>query len=213
MIEKFKIFLLNYKIFGGRRWYQYFDFGNGISNRKYIDERAVYRTESFVKFLKNIEWDSDEEIVDVGCNAGRYCYEMSNNVRKATGIEFSRRFVRQAKFLRYLYEKKGLDLKNVKIVYGDVMKNLELFDNATTVILSKVLYHKNLNGAGEKILEGLSSNGVNRIIIQGHTTQGNMGEDKYIQDLLQKYNYSTQSIDQHEEYPIAIAIRKQPKEA
>ena len=47
MIKKFKIFLLNYKIFGGRRWYQYFNFGNGISNRKYIDEKMWIKNHQF----------------------------------------------------------------------------------------------------------------------------------------------------------------------
>ena len=31
-LDKLRVFLLNRKLFGGRRWYQYFDFGGGIDN-------------------------------------------------------------------------------------------------------------------------------------------------------------------------------------
>jgi hypothetical protein len=205
---KLKIQLLNSKLFGGRRWYQYFDFGYGYENLKFVGANGKYRTESFVRCLHSMEWSPDEKVVDVGSNAGRYCYEISKYVRKVVGIEYSKAFCRHANYLRKLYVKNGSNLDNVEILNCDIANSLEVFEGANTVFLSKVLYHKNLKGIGEEILKYISKNKVNRIFIQGHTTQGLMGEDKYVSELLVKYRYKSFSYDNHSEYPITIAYLK-----
>ena len=203
----FKIKILNYKIFGGRRWYQYFDFGDGLNNFKYVGERGKYRTQSFVEFINNLQWGLREKVVDVGCNAGTYCYEISKKVDCVVGVELSKAFYKQSVYLRNLYLENGYDLSNVKIENADITKRFSVFDGATTVFLSKVLYHKNLNGLGEEILKYISSRKVGRIIVQGHTTQGELGEDVFIASILKSYGYKVQHIDNHDEYPILVAIK------
>lgn len=202
-----KIKILNYKVFGGRRWYQYFDFGEGVNNFKYVGERGKYRTQSFVEFIDNLQWGSSEKVVDVGCNAGRYCYEISKKVDSVVGVELSKAFYKQSLYLKDLYLENGYDLSNVKIENADITKRFSIFDGATTVFLSKVLYHKSLNGLGEEILKYISSRKVGRIIVQGHTTQGELGEDMFIASILEGYGYKVQHIDNHDEYPILVAIK------
>ena len=202
---KLKIHLLNSKLFGGRRWYQYFDFGGGYDNHKFVGERGKYRTESFINCLHSMKWSADEKVVDVGCNAGRYCFEISKYVKKVVGVEYSRAFCEHANYLRELYQRNGSSLNNVEILNDNIANILEVFEDANTVLLSKVLYHKSLNGLGEEILKEIAKNKIARIIIQGHTTQGSMGEDQYVSELLVKYGYKPLSYDHHSEYPITIA--------
>lgn len=207
-LDKCKISLLNKKVFGGRRWYQYFNFGDGVDNRRYVGERGVYRTKSYIDFLNSLEFSKDETVLDIGCNAGLFCYELSGKVSKVIGVEISKGFVKQSNFLRRKLLKQGRDLSNVDIRCEDITKNLDLFTDVNTVLMSKVIYHKNMHGLGEKVLKAISDAGVSRILVQGHVTQGAMGEDAHIQDLLVSYGYVTSSIDQHEEYPIAVAVRE-----
>lgn len=202
---KLKIKLLNYKIFGGRRWYQYFNFGEDKNNYKYVGDRGKYRTESFVSFIHQLDWNKNDKIVDVGCNAGRYCFEVSKYVKRVVGVEFSSSFCKQAEYLRSLYDQNGYDLSNVEIINDDITKRYDVFDEATTVFMSKVLYHKNLNGLGEEILRILSEKKVKRIIVQGHTTQGEMGEDEHIVKMLETLGYESKYIDKHKEYPLTIS--------
>lgn len=206
-MDRLRIFLLNKKIFGGRRWYQYFDFGHGLNNKKYVGDRGVYRTKSYLEFLKSVNFEKDEKVLDIGCNAGLFCYELSGRVGEVIGIEISKEFVRQAKFLREMLVKRGKDLSNVYICCQDITNDLSVFQGVSTVLMSKVIYHKNMHGLGEKVLQAVADAGVRRVIVQGHVTQGAMGEDIHIQNLLSSHGYVTSSIDHHEEYPLSVAVR------
>ena len=49
--------------------------------------------------------------------------------------------------------------------------------------------------------------GLRAIIMQGHTTQGEYGEMKYMKGILEKYNFVESYRVDHDEYPILVGLR------
>lgn len=192
---------------GGRKWYQYVDFGNGQTTEPYSGGRAKHRTESFVGFLESFDIRSDDAVIDIGCNAGLFTLIAAQRCADAIGVEIDRAFCAQAEFLKTYYESLGKRVDNVHFYCTDLMQRLELLSDRTAVIASKVLYHKHLGDGLYRLMEAIRRAPIRHILLQGHTTQGTMGKDDGMRQLMADYGFDYRIVEAVDEYPIALASR------
>ena len=88
------------------------------------------------------------------------------------------------------------------------MDNLQLIEDRTIVLASKVLYHKYLGDAVYDLMQAIKDSPVRAILLQGHTTQGEKGQNEGMAKMMNDYGFTYEIINDVEEYPIAIAYRK-----
>ena len=99
---------------GGRKWYQYFDFGNNIDNLSLCGGKAELRTKTFVEFLNNFDFKPDDKVLDIGSNAGLFTLICGEKCSDAIGVEIDEAFHKQALFLKKFWEENNRNTKNAK---------------------------------------------------------------------------------------------------
>ena len=96
----------------GRKWYQYIDFGNGLTTEKKSAGDAYLRTTSFLSFLQNTDLiKADDVVLDIGCNAGLFSLVAATRCKHVYGMEVDARFARQAEFLKKWWEGDSLECR------------------------------------------------------------------------------------------------------
>ena len=204
----FHLWRLGNKWTGGRSWYQYIDFGGGITTEAWSHGKAKLRTESFLAFLQGSDYlRSDDIVVDIGCNAGLFSLIAAQKCAQVHGVEIDLRFIRQAEFVKSYWDSIGRRVDNVKFLLCDITQKLDLFSKATVVFASKVLYHKNIGDRFRQLMDAIQNSPVRLILVQGHTTQGEKGQDEGMRILMSKYSFDYQMVENVPEYPIGIAKR------
>jgi hypothetical protein len=204
---KNKIWRLGMGWFGGRRWYQYIEFSSKINTKNSVKERGIIRTNNFLKFIDNYEFLSEDRILDIGSNAGLFCLKVSEKVTDVIGVELDSAFHKQAIFVKKYFTNENKKYDNVKLMNLDLTNNLEIIDDRTLIFASKVLYHKNLGDKLYDLMERIQKSQVHTIIMQGHTTQGEIGQNKGMKNLMKEYGFFFETVIEHYEYPVAIAKR------
>ena len=201
--------MLNYRIFGGRRWYQHIEFSDQVSTRRFCGPKGVERTGSFLDWLGTSELLSPEDVVlDLGSNAGFLSVAMAEKVRRVVGIELDRGFYRQSKFVLSYLKNRSPNVDKVEVHRGDVTRNLHLLENVTVVLASKFLYHKNFSEEIHEFMSAVQSSAVRLFVVQGHTVQGDLGGDSGAAELLRQYGFSyREETSSSSEYPIGVAER------
>ena len=206
MLTKLRSKLLGSRI-GGRKWYQSVELVDGASSTTTTThERAQRRTNSFSRWIPKIVEPTDH-VVDLGCNAGLFCCEAAQICDSVVGVEIDKDFVAQARLLLENWKKRGKKVDNVEIVHGDVTEDLSLLKDTTLLFASKVLYHKGLGDRLHVLMEGIRQSKIDRILAQGHTTQGELGSYEGMERLFAKYGFSTEMLEDVFEYPIVLARR------
>mgnify|MGYP003706632497 CR=1 FL=1 len=188
-----------------RPWYQYFTLPNGLSNYRYVGERGKLRTELMTKAINHANLDENDIVLDVGSNAGVYGFNLYSKVNQYIGVELDHKFYRQAIFLLNQF-KQYCTVDNILFLNEDILDSTFSI-KPTTLILSKVIYHNDIKNNQNKLLNKLISSSVNKLIIQGHTTQGEKGSHDYIRNIVVDYGFEIVYEDNHYEYPSIIAVR------
>lgn len=202
-----KIFALGSPWLGGRKWYQHIRFPEGVTNFRYTGERGKLRTALFVEFLESFELKPEDRVLDIGSNAGLFCLRVSSRVQSATGIEFDPGFYKQALFVKKVLSRPDQDYSNVTFIQGSILDHLDLVQSSTILFASKVLYHKNLGSGVNQLLSSVRSSNVHTILLQGHTTQGELGQKGGMTQLMESIGFDLQTVFPHPEYPVAVARR------
>jgi len=210
MNEKFiqkKVKKLASKFWGGRPWYQCIDFTENVSSEKFtIGNKARLRTESFSKSFPQFI-NTNDRILDIGCNAGLFTLEAAQICNYAVGLEIDNAFYKQAIFVKQYFDFQGKRTDNVEILKQNILKKLDIFSDITVVFASKVLYHKNIGDGVFEIMDAIVNSPVRLILAQGHTTQGERGQNEGMGVIFNKYGFSSKVIVDVPEYPIVIGER------
>lgn len=209
LLTRMKAKMLGSKLWG-RKWYQTVNLGEGISTHDLAGggiDRATLRTESFQKWVTKVVKPADS-IVDVGCNAGLFTLEAAQICNRAVGVEYDKDFVNQAAFLKRAWDKQGKSVGNVEFIHGSIADHLAVIQEATVLFASKVLYHKNLGEDLFRLMEAVQASKIDRILAQGHVTQGTLGSIAGMTQLFKDYGFSTEVLEEIDEYPILLATRQ-----
>ena len=204
----FQVWRLSAPRVGGRKWYQYLDFGDGLTTARWSAGDQQLRTTSFLSFLHNQDLlTADDVIVDIGCNAGLFSLVAAQKCKQVYGIEIDKPFWRQAQFLKGRWKAAGNRVDNVTFLHGDIMAHLGLISQTTVVFASKVLYHVLLGDGVFRLMEAIEQGPVRLIIMQGHTVRGEHGQDEGMRDLVMNHGFQYRLAEDVPEFPIAIATR------
>lgn len=209
ILLRLKLLQLGVPLLGGRRWYQYIDFGGGVTTKRMAGPRAVKRTESFLRLIADKSlFSSSDRVLDIGSNAGLFSLEMGQTCADVVGVEIDLGFYSQAVFLKEMYRQRGKKVDNVRFIHGDLLNHLDVIKDRTIIIASKVLYHPKLGNTVQAIMEATRGSSVHTVLIQGHTTQGQLGGHDGVGELMAKYGFELSPVDHDDEYPIAVARKK-----
>ena len=204
----FQLWRLSKSWMGGRRWYQYIDFGSGLTTASWSAGDTKLRTTSFLSFLNGQDLlMQDDVVVDIGCNAGLFSLVAAQTCKRVYGVEIDKPFWRQAQFVKKRWKTAGNRVNNVTFMRGDIMAHLGLLSQATVVFASKVLYHVLLGERVLKLMEAIEMGPVRLIIMQGHTVRGGHGQDEGMRALVTKHGFQYRLAEDVPEFPIAIASR------
>ena len=206
---EFQVWRLGTSWLGGRKWYQYIDFGDGLTTAPWSKGESQLRTSSFLSFLQSKDLlSSDDVVVDIGCNAGLFSLVAAQRCRQVYGVEIDRRFLRHAKFVKGWWKGQGKRVDNVTFLEGSITAHLDLVSQATVVYASKVLYHALLEEGLERLMDAIEKGRARLIIMQGHTPRGEHGQDEGMRNLATRYGFDYRLVADIREYPIAIATRQ-----
>jgi SAM-dependent methyltransferase len=209
LLLRWKLLQLGVPLLGGRRWYQYIDFGDGVTTKRMAGPRAVKRTESFLRLIADKSlFSASDRVLDIGSNAGLFSLEMAQTCADVVGVEIDLGFYSQAVFLKEMYRKRGKRVDNVRFIHGDLLNHLDVIKDRTIIIASKVLYHPKLGNTVQAIMDATRGSPVHTVLIQGHTTQGQLGGHDGVGELMAKYGFELSPVDHDDEYPIAVARKK-----
>ena len=203
--DKLKMLWLHLKPFN-RPWYQYFETPDGFNNYRFVRDRGQLRTALMMDALEQLEFEKTDVVVDVGSNAGRFGIALSSKVKRSYGIELDKKFHRHALFLKEIFSRYQ-DLTNHVLINGDINANASVVKESTVTILGKVIYHKNLENKQSELLDTIFHSKLRIAVLQGHTTQGDFGEEEFMEKLLEQYGFTVKLRIPHHEYPILIGER------
>ena len=215
---RFRLWQLSIRWLGGGQWYQYVEFGNGLTNSRSSlgnrqNEKQYVRTESFLAYLESEDlFTTDDVIVDIGSNAGLFSLVAAQRCKQVWGVEIDKPSLRQAKFLKAHWKATGKRVDNVIFLHGDIMDHLNLLSQATVVFASKVLYHALLGDGVFKLMKAIEQSPVRLIVMQGHSglttpRHGQYGEDEGMRDLVMKHGFDYRLVVDVPKFPISIARR------
>lgn len=208
-ILKAQLWLLSKRFFGGRKWYQFFDFGNGVDNSKYAGVQARERTQSFTDWVDTASlFKEDDRVLDLGSNAGVISIAIATKVGRVTGVEIDKRFCRQARFLQLTLNRRGQFPSNVSLLEGDVLKMTNLVSDSDVIVASKFLYHPNFNRGFDDFFSAIKSSNVRALVVQGHTIYEDFGKEEDVARHLAKLGFTYHSqVGGTDDYPIGVAVR------
>mgnify|MGYP001217770055 FL=1 len=215
---RFRLWQLSIRRLGGCQWYQYLEFGNGLTNSWWSsgsqqNEKQRVRTESFLAFLESEDlFTTDDVIVDIGSNAGLFSLVAAQRCKQVWGVEVDKPSLRQAKFLKGYWKSTGKRVDNVIFLHGNIMDHLDLLSQATVIFASKVLHHALIGDRVFKLMEAIEQSPVRLIVMQGHSglthlRLGEYGEDEGMRDLVMKHGFDYRLVADVPKFPIAIANR------
>jgi SAM-dependent methyltransferase len=190
----------------GRRWYQRIDLGGGALATARRDVRAQRRTESFLRWLPRVVQPEDR-VVDIGCNAGLFSFAAGEICQSVVGVELDKHFIAHARLVQETWRKEHGASHKVEIVEGDIVANLHVFWNCSLVLASKVLYHKWLGEGLRPLMKAIADSPADRILAQGHTTQGELGTAAGMIRLFAEHGFRGELVEDVPEYPIVLARR------
>jgi SAM-dependent methyltransferase len=210
LVLKLKLWALNQKLLGGRKWYQYVEFTEEISTARYVGRRGIERTKSFTEwFLRSDLVDGNDVVLDLGCNAAWLSVVLAEKARNVKGVEIDPAFAKQARFVLDFFKSSMESTKRVTFFEADINKRLDLLDDVTVLLASKFLYHRNFSVNIEAFMQKVADSKVRLIIVQGHTTQGSFGNEDGVRSLLGRFGFDYQeAAGGTDEYPIGVARRK-----
>ncbi len=190
----------------GRSWYQHFEMNDGFTNFKHVGDRGRLRTNIMLKALDAFPFLNTDVVTDIGSNASVFGQYILGRVSKVYGIEIDQKFHRQAKFLKSLYDDND-DQRKLILLNRDIQSCVTEITASTIVFISKVLYHKNINKNQQSLMGMILHPNLRGVIMQGHTTQGEFGSLKFIEDFMMRNNFDVIYKEEHHEYPIVCGVR------
>lgn len=190
----------------GRRWYQHVEVSAGGLSTAQRDPRARRRTDSFLAWIPRVVRPADR-VFDIGCNAGLFSFAAGEICQSVVGVELDRHFVAQARLVEASWRQAGRPADRVRIIQGDVAAHLDLLADRTLVLASKVLYHKWLAAHLDELLRSIERSPADRVLAQGHVTQGELGTAAGMARLFAQYGFRSELLDDVPEYPIVLARR------
>lgn len=206
---RFKIWMLNKRIFGGRRWYQFIEFSQGITTEKFCGPKGVERTKSFEEWLDgSTALDNSDVVLDLGSNPSWLSILLSSRVSRVKAVEIDSGFARQARFVVNYFGSRLQCLKGVSLFECDINNRLDLLDDATVVLASKFFYHKDFSADIDKFMTAMVNSPVRAVIVQGHVTQGELGGEAGMTEFFAGYGFDYHGgLGGTAEYPIGVANR------
>lgn len=206
-----QIWALSKRFLGGRAWYQYFDFGEGVDNLRFAGVQAEERTASFTNWLGGCGLLSRHDtVLDLGSNAGVISLALAPKVKHVYGLEIDRRFHRQAVFLQKHLKNQGELPENLTLMNEDVLKNLHLLSEVDVIVASKFLYHRDFNHGIDQFMSAVASSQVRLIVIQGHTIYEDYGKEEDVRRHMKAFGFDYKSEPAGTaDYPIGVAFRLQ----
>ena len=203
--RKLKMHLLGRRPFG-RPWYQYFQMNDGFSNFVYVGDRGKLRTSILLRALDAFPFSHTDVVADIGSNASVFGQYILDRVSKIYAVEIDKKFHRQALFLKSLHEESKIQKKLVLLNKDINLCTTQLLES-NIVFLSKVLYHQNLDNNQESLLNTILHPNLRGVIMQGHTTQGELGTLDFIEDFMRVNNFSVVYSEPHHEYPVVCGVK------
>ena len=204
----FQLWRLSTPWLGGRRWYQYIDFGDGLTSKRWCAGDTQLRTTSFLSFLETSDLLSpDDSVVDIGSNAGIFSLVAAQTCRQVYGVEIDPHFVHQARFLKSYWKAKGKRVDNITFLTGSILDHLDLVSEATVIFASKVLYHTLLGDGVERLMDAIERGRTRLILMQGHTVRGELGQDDGMRELVSRHGFEYSLAEDVPEFPIAMGSR------
>jgi SAM-dependent methyltransferase len=210
IILKGRLWALNQKFLGGRKWYQYVEFGKDITTVRYVGRRGIERTKSFTEWFRSSDLVNGSDVVlDLGCNAAWLSVVLAEKAKHVKGVEIDSAFARQARFVLSYFNSSVQSAKRVTFFEADINKRLDLLDDVTVLLASKFLYHRDFAASIEDFMQKVEESNIRLIIVQGHTTQGALGNEDGARRLLARFGFDYHGpVGGTEEYPIGVAKRK-----
>ena len=189
-----------------RKWYQSINIGNTrtISNS---DLRASIRTDRLLKFIPQLLKPNDR-VIDIGCNAGLYSLTAAQICKEVLGVDVSKEFIKQANFVKSVWEQENKKVSNVTFKGCDILKELELMNNFDVVFACKVLYHRKFVEGIHDFMTAVKKSKARVILAQGHVTQPKYGNIESMTGLFNKHGFDVIVLENIPEYPIVLATRK-----
>lgn len=205
-----RLWALNQRFLGGRGWYQFIEFQEGITTGAYCGPNGIERTQSFEKWLRDSSiLKRDDVVLDLGSNAAWLSVVVAELVSHVKAVEIDGKFNRQARFVLSYFAGIMAHASKVSLFQADINKSLELLEDVTVVLASKFLYHRDFASQIGAFMERVEKSNVRAMIIQGHVTQGSLGEEAGIAELLSSYGFDyREGSGGTVEYPIGIATRR-----
>lgn len=189
-----------------RNWYQSIIIGNArtISD---LDLRASIRTDCLLKFIPQLVKPNDR-VIDIGCNAGLYSLTAAQICKEVLGVDVSEEFIKQANFVKYIWEQQNKKVSNITFKVSDILKELKLINNFDVIFACKVLYHRKFVAGIHNFMTAVKNSKVRMILAQGHVTQPKYGNIESMTGLFNKYGFDVILLENIPEYPIVLAKRK-----
>lgn len=183
-------------------WYQSIGINGVVTN---TSERARIRTERVMKYIPMI-LKSNDKVLDIGCNAGLYSLTAAQTCKEVRGVDIREIHIKQANFIKSMWEKKGKRVSNVTFKLCDILKNTNLIKNFDVIFVCKILYL--LAPDIHNFMDAIKNSNVRAVLIQGHVTQPKYNNIENITKLFDEYGFQTTVLENIPEYPILLAIRK-----
>lgn len=208
LVMAFHLWRLSRTWLGGRAWYQYVEFGPGLSTARWSAGDTKFRTQSFLSFLERENLLTEDDVVlDIGSNAGLFSLAVAAHCRMVYGIEIDRGFAHQAAFLKGWWSRQGRRTDNVRLIRGNVADHASIISEATVIFASKVLYHAMLREDLDKLLRSIQDGPARLVVMQGHDVRGTIGQDAGMRELMEGIGFEYRLTEDVPEFPIAIARR------
>ena len=186
-------------------WYQSINIRN---NRTISDSnlRASVRTDRILKFIPQLLKHNDR-VIDIGCNAGLYSLTAAQICEEVIGVDVSEEFIKQANFVKSVWEQENKKVSNVTFKVCDILKELELMNNFDVVFACKVLYHRKFVAGIHDFMTTIKKSKVRVVLAQGHVTQPKYSNIESMTGLFNKYGFDVIVLENIPEYPIVLATR------
>ncbi len=115
--------------------------------KQWEKEGEIYQTWSRIEkrmptFLKHIEHLTGKDVLELGCNAGIYGYEIAKVARSYFGVDATEHYIRQARITKLFIENPNVDFWHGRVMdFVGAMRSTKLRVPFNALFASFLMYH------------------------------------------------------------------------